>query len=1095
MMTMKKTVIILTVALLTLTAHGQTDMTSSIVNPNFDGRSYAGWQQQGMQFQTNSDFPGKSNYAYVERWVSKTSNLPDTYIQQTLTGLTPGRYTLTVAAQHVKQDSSADATGAVVFADWQETAVTSAGDYTLTFEVLTGDVTIGFRCINSTGNWMACDNWRLTRVSTSVSYLRTGLSTLITTANTLVSQSMDDTVKSALSSAISDARRYTGSGSATNIQSAATTLKAAMLAAERSIFATKTSTTGNVPTVTTNTRYARGATMIFGRSTVNSSASILEQGFCYSATNATPTVADERTTRYVENNGRIYCMDGLQPGTLYYIRAYAVTTDYRVGYGNVIRVYTLPKGDIVGTYDNAGNEAQNIRIAQATIGAMHYWNQLTSIQGFRPSVHYVEGVGASGGTADCSYGGWIRVSQTESYQQTGTIMHEAGHGIGIGLIDSYKNLCENSSGYGSGLWKGKRATRFVQFWDNSTGVRLTNGGSHIWATGAVGGIDYTINGAHKEPYAAGVDVEATYYGDALLMQAMVEDGMTPVSYNLQGLAYTLDSDGREFVIRNSSEDFGLLTSYLIDNGGTLQLKKLSATEAKTASNNALWTLTFDPTKQTYRIQNKQTGRYIYYATDNTTNGFRATTSASNEVDLRLQLSFADVEVGMTSAPLVLDCYHIMRATSSPSPQAMCAMTATATGATAFSNTAAAKAQRWVFIDVDELDGVQAAMDLDDTETLDAFEITSAMAPYLCTGSLQDWQNDGMYTNYANGSAPYYNSSDGARVDFPFIERWVSTANGTLPNTNIQQTITELPNGYYYLRGSFIACHQSDADLAIQGATFWAGDQSVELATGNGVPKRYQLRVKVTDGTLTYGVSLKSTNANWVAFDNLQLFYDGTEAEYFSQATPCQPVRVPLVNSTFDKNTLDGWALDGNWQTQNANYNHINAPFAEWWVNAAAQADRSLTQTVTLPAGTYSLTAAVEAVRQDQENLTVSGVTLRLDDESISCHTGNHAPELFTIENTLEAGDHTLGLYVQSTNANWVAVDNFVLRYYGPSITGDIDGDGKVSIADVTALIKMILGKPSTDVCERMRNHIADVNGDGNITIADVTALVNHITQQ
>ena len=85
--------------------------------------------------------------------------------------------------------------------------------------------------------------------------------------------------------------------------------------------------------------------------------------------------------------------------------------------------------------------------------------------------------------------------------------------------------------------------------------------------------------------------------------------------------------------------------------------------------------------------------------------------------------------------------------------------------------------------------------------------------------------------------------------------------------------------------------------------------------------------------------------------------------------------------------------------------------------------------------------------------------------------------------------------MQSTNANWVAVDNFVLRYYGPSITGDIDGDGKVSIADVTALIKMILGKPSTEVCERMRDLIADVNGDGNITIADVTALVNHITQQ
>ena len=51
---------------LSLAAMAQTDMTSSIVNPNFDGRSFAGWQQQGLWFQTNDDFSGKSNYAYVE---------------------------------------------------------------------------------------------------------------------------------------------------------------------------------------------------------------------------------------------------------------------------------------------------------------------------------------------------------------------------------------------------------------------------------------------------------------------------------------------------------------------------------------------------------------------------------------------------------------------------------------------------------------------------------------------------------------------------------------------------------------------------------------------------------------------------------------------------------------------------------------------------------------------------------------------------------------------------------------------------------------------------------------------------------------------
>ena len=51
--------------------------------------------------------------------------------------------------------------------------------------------------------------------------------------------------------------------------------------------------------------------------------------------------------------------------------------------------------------------------------------------------------------------------------------------------------------------------------------------------------------------------------------------------------------------------------------------------------------------------------------------------------------------------------------------------------------------------------------------------------------------------------------------------------------------------------------------------------------------------------------------------------------------------------------------------------------------------------------------------------------------------------------------------------------------------GDVNGDGVVTIADVTALVNIILGKSEA-------NAIADVNGDGSVTIADVTALVNII---
>lgn len=51
--------------------------------------------------------------------------------------------------------------------------------------------------------------------------------------------------------------------------------------------------------------------------------------------------------------------------------------------------------------------------------------------------------------------------------------------------------------------------------------------------------------------------------------------------------------------------------------------------------------------------------------------------------------------------------------------------------------------------------------------------------------------------------------------------------------------------------------------------------------------------------------------------------------------------------------------------------------------------------------------------------------------------------------------------------------------------GDVNGDGEVTIADVTALVNIILEKDE-------KKAIADVNGDDDVTIADVTALVNII---
>lgn len=76
------------------------------------------------------------------------------------------------------------------------------------------------------------------------------------------------------------------------------------------------------------------------------------------------------------------------------------------------------------------------------------------------------------------------------------------------------------------------------------------------------------------------------------------------------------------------------------------------------------------------------------------------------------------------------------------------------------------------------------------------------------------------------------------------------------------------------------------------------------------------------------------------------------------------------------------------------------------------------------------------------------------------------------------------------------VDNFQITRDGepwPSkdVKGDVDGDGKVSVADVTVLVNIILKKNTGEISDS-RLKAADVTGDGIISIADVTAVVNII---
>ena len=93
--------------------------------------------------------------------------------------------------------------------------------------------------------------------------------------------------------------------------------------------------------------------------------------------------------------------------------------------------------------------------------------------------------------------------------------------------------------------------------------------------------------------------------------------------------------------------------------------------------------------------------------------------------------------------------------------------------------------------------------------------------------------------------------------------------------------------------------------------------------------------------------------------------------------------------------------------------------------------------------------------------------------------------------TWTGSSQTVILTLDGTAAQNVETVTVTYKSTTPSIEGDVNKDGKLTIADVTALVNIILGHPGEDV----DMDAANVNGDDKVTIADVTALVNKILKQ
>ncbi|MBQ9362524.1 MAG: hypothetical protein IJT97_03780 [Bacteroidaceae bacterium] len=718
-------------------AENPLDMTDYITNPSFETGDLTGWTASGFGIQGNDVFNIKQGTWYMERWTWRSNAVGNALLSQRLTEMPAGRYRLSAVAQNIQEDTPKVAqTGALIFAGTHTEPVTVRDSYTLEFVQVADELEIGFEAKGATGNWIAVDNFKLEYISDSFDDVKTEFAAIIAKAEELAGQRINTTAKQTLNDAITAAKPLLEQSSADGWASVATTLEAAIATATTSqevfarlaeaittsqeeinnssatekadyqtaidaaqavydadattdtqaeaaittlaeaSFAFKVlngTNSGTPPTVVTDTRFIRGCTWAFGRSTVTGS-DIIEDGFCWSE-QSDPKVTDQRTTEYLNQAGKIYWLRDLKPATVYYMRAYAINKDYAVGYGDIIKFVTVPKGTVGHWYNNGGDEATNDRINYAIDLSMdYYWNNLTSIHGFGISVSYSPGTP----TADCSYGGSMRVGASSSYQQPGTIMHEAFHGIGVGQHNMWWS-CDMRSDCSRGDWLGDRVTEAVRFWDNSATAVITGDDMHLWP--------YGCNGAHEDSHN-----DNLYCMMGILAQALNEDGLPAsgeIGYALPYYAFNHE-DGVKYYIKNEDENRGLRSAYLVETSShALQWKKMTAEEAA-ADDHAAWYLSFTPSNQYYQLRNAATGYYMTYSSGIKTAKHTKATTADN-----FHLMRGRVDVNGHRG------YYIIHPESSANPPVLVANASGKTGSGSFNIAKSATTQRWLILTAEE----------------------------------------------------------------------------------------------------------------------------------------------------------------------------------------------------------------------------------------------------------------------------------------------------------------------------------------------------------------------------------------------------------
>ena len=756
------------------------DKTSLITNPSFEN-STNGWTCENLGSQSNSSFTKKSGSYYIEKWTSQGNTVGDAMVKQTLKNVPIGKYKMTVAAQNLSQaNTTRKNTGAYIYAGDQKEPVYTPADYSVIFTNIIGEVEIGFVAQNATGNWLAVDNFRLYQIGEiTAEEVVAELNRIIAIADSVKNNMMSAATASALQQAITEAKAITMSSSEADIQTAGKALltaidnasvsiaeykaltdkiteteksydeskqgatdfkaeldKAKALAANADAtseelaqqiadldrarlafcLANATPGSGTAPKVTVTHHYvATGATQALMRATMVGS-NILERGVCWS-TEHNPTVLDNKSTKYFDLKGYLFHIKGLTPCTVYYLRPYVMNKTYTVAYGDEVKIVTHPLGTCRGTWDEgAPDEAANARCRNAIQQTINYFNEWTGIKGFTLSGHY----GSSTPTADCSYGGWMRIGPNAGNQAIGTVLHETGHGVGVGTHWRWSDCADTRENTTHGLWLGREANTVLRFLENcdSKKVAFTGDGVHGWGTidnrvtatapNASITFDWLVNGSDKDKHK-----EEQYIGGMCILYGLFIDGLCPTGSDpngISGYTYNFD-DAKKYYLMNKHTDRGLGTGLLFQSTKGYAVWR-HILEEETVNDSAAWYMEYDAKNSRYMFKNAATGQYLTRS-GNYMKTKKVTSSISSSERFQLMPDRVDVTIGSEENSITTHGYWFTwndgenKAMSASAFTSIFGYGQASVAAFSFKNTATA--QQWIIISEDELEAFKNAL--------------------------------------------------------------------------------------------------------------------------------------------------------------------------------------------------------------------------------------------------------------------------------------------------------------------------------------------------------------------------------------------------